>query len=132
MRNEWVTGLRRIRVLAQAEVLHVLRDKATLAQIIVMPLVQLLLLANAATFTIKDSPLYVVDQDRSSTSRGLVTRLAASGFFTMAGQSSSNAPAEDLLLRGGVTLVVTIPHDFESDLYRTGTGTVQQIGRAHV
>ncbi|HKV75819.1 MAG TPA: ABC transporter permease [Gemmatimonadales bacterium] len=125
MRGEWVTGLRRIKVLAQAEVLHVLRDKATLAQIIVMPLVQLLVLANAATFTIKDSPLYVVDQDRSSSSRGLVTRLAASGFFRMVGQSSSSAPAEDLMLRGGVTLVVTIPHDFESDLYRTGAGTVQ-------
>ncbi len=125
MRGEWVTGLRRIKVLAQAEVLHVLRDKATLAQIIVMPLVQLLVLANAATFTIKDSPLYVVDQDRSSSSRGLVTRLAASGFFRMVGQSSSSAPAEDLMLRGGVTQVVTIPHDFESDLYRTGAGTVQ-------
>jgi ABC-2 type transport system permease protein len=125
MTREWVTGLRRIKVLAQAEVLHVLRDKATLAQIIIMPLVQLLVLANAATFTIKDSPLFVVDQDRTSSSRGLVTRLAASGFFTMAGQSSSTEPAEDLLLKGDVTLVVTIPHDFESDLYRTGAGTVQ-------
>ena len=125
MRSEWMTGLRRIQVLAQAEVLHVLRDKATLAQIIVMPLIQLLVLANAATFTIKDSPAYIVDQDRSSSSRGLITRLAASGFFRLVGQSSSMEPAEDRLLRGEVTLVVTIPHDFESDLVRTGTGTVQ-------
>jgi ABC-2 type transport system permease protein len=125
MTGEWRTGLRRILVLAQAEVLHVLRDKATLAQIIVMPLVQLLVLANAATFTIKDSPAWIVDQDQTSTSRGLITRLAASGFFRLVGQSSSEEPAEDKLLRGQVTLVVTIPHDFESDLVRTGTSTVQ-------
>lgn len=121
----WVTGLRRILVLAQAEVLHVIRDKATLAQIIVMPLVQLLVLANAATFTIKDSPVWIVDQDQTSTSRGLITRLGASGFFRMVGQSVSTSPAEDGLLHGQVTLVVTIPHDFESDLVRTGSAPVQ-------
>jgi len=125
MRGEWVTGLRRIKVLAQAEVLHVLRDKATLAQIIVMPLVQLLVLANAATFTIKDSPAYIVDQDRTSPSRGLVTRLAASVFCRLVGEALSGDPAEEKLLRGQVTVVVTIPHDFESDLVRTGAGTVQ-------
>ena len=42
--------IRRTLVLAKAEVLHVVRDKATLVQIIVMPLVQLLLLSNVATF----------------------------------------------------------------------------------
>jgi ABC-2 type transport system permease protein len=125
MKTQWMAGLRRIQVLAQAEVLHVIRDKATLAQIIVMPLVQLLILANAASFTIKDSPVWIVDQDQTSTSRGLITRLGASGFFRLIGQSVSVDPAENRLLHGELTLVVTIPHDFESDLVRTGAGTVQ-------
>ena len=71
--------MRRILFLARAEVLHVVRDRATLAQVLVMPIVQLLILSNAATFQVSDTPTYVVDFDRSSLSRGLVTRFRASG-----------------------------------------------------
>jgi len=113
--------IRRTLVLAKAEVLHVVRDKATLVQIIVMPLVQLLLLSNVATFAIKQSPVYVVDVDRTSTSRGLVSRLTSSGLFNIVGQSASPASADDAMLRGEVTLVLTIPNDFESSLTRTNS-----------
>ena len=71
--------MRRILFLARAEVLHVVRDRATLAQVLVLPIVQLLVLSNAATFEIRDTPTYVVDLDRTTTSRGLVDRFAASG-----------------------------------------------------
>ncbi len=115
------SSVRRALTLARAEVLHVVRDRATLVQIVVLPLIQLLILSNVATFAIKRSPVYVVDFDRSSTSRGLVSRLGASGLFDVVGQSSAPAIANDAMLRGTVTLVVTIPQDFESTLTRTGT-----------
>ncbi len=115
------SSVRRALTVARAEVLHVVRDRATLVQIVVLPLIQLLILSNVATFAIKRSPVYVVDFDRSSTSRGLVNRLAASGLFDVVGQSSAPAIANDAMLRGTVTLVVTIPQDFESTLTRTGT-----------
>ncbi len=66
--------MRRILFLAHAEMLHVVRDRATLAQVLVVPIVQLLILSNAATFQIRNTPTYVVDLDRTSASRGLVTR----------------------------------------------------------
>jgi ABC-2 type transport system permease protein len=115
---------RRTLVLARAEVLHVVRDRATLVQIIVMPLIQLLILSNVATFAIRQSPVYVVDFDRSSASRGLVSRLGASGLFNIVGQSASPAAADDAMLRGSVTLVVTIPQDFEASLMREGRAPV--------
>jgi ABC-2 type transport system permease protein len=111
-------------VLARAEVLHVVRDKATLVQIIVMPLIQLLILSNVATFAIKQSPVYIVDADRTSTSRGVVRRLGASGLFEVVGQSASPDSADDAMLRGRATLIVTIPHDFESSLVRDGTAPI--------
>ncbi len=110
--------MRRIRFLAWAEVLHVVRDRATLAQVLVLPIVQLLVLSNAATFEIRDIPTYVVDFDRSTTSRGLIDRFVASGNFRIVGRTASLDLANEDLLRGRVTLVVTIPHDFESSLVR--------------
>ncbi|HKN65458.1 MAG TPA: ABC transporter permease [Gemmatimonadaceae bacterium] len=122
--------MRRILILAWTEVLHVVRDRATLAQVLLIPFVQLLILANAATFEIRDTPLYVVDQDHTSASRGLATRFAASGNFTIAGASPSPELANERLLAGDVTMVLTIPHDFERDLVRTHAGAVQLVVNA--
>lgn len=117
--------MRRILFLARAEVLHVVRDRATLAQVLIVPILQLLVLANAATFQIRNTPTYIVDLDRSTASRGLITRFAASGHFQVAGDSASLDRANDALLSGDVTMVLVIPHDFESDLVRTGVAPVQ-------
>ena len=115
---------RRVLVLARAEVLHVARDRASLVQVILVPLIQLLLLSNVATFAIKRSPAYIVDFDRTSTSRGVVSRLGSSGFFDIVGQSVSPDSANDAMLAGRATLVVTIPHDFERSLVRTGSAPI--------
>jgi ABC-2 type transport system permease protein len=116
--------VRTILALARAEVLHVVRDKATLAQVLVVPVVQLLVLANAATFTIRDTPTYVVDLDHTRTSRGVVSRLTASGHFRITGTSHSSDLANQALLRDDASLVVTIPARFEATLTRTGHGEV--------
>jgi ABC-type multidrug transport system permease subunit len=117
--------MRRVLFLARAEVLHVVRDRATLAQMLVVPIVQLLVLSNAATFQIRNTPTYIVDLDRTSLSRGLVTRFAASGHFEIAGESASPDLANDSLLRGDVTMVLSIPREFESSLVRTGVAPLQ-------
>jgi ABC-2 type transport system permease protein len=117
--------VRSILFLAQAEVLHVVRDRATLAQVFVLPIVQLLVLAHAATFEIRNTPVYVVDFDRTSSSRGLVRRFAASGHFRILEQSASPERANEALLRGRVTMVLTVPPEFEADLVRTGRAPVQ-------
>jgi ABC-2 type transport system permease protein len=117
--------VRRILFLARAEALHVVRDRATLAQVLIVPIVQLLVLSNAATFLIRDTPTYVVDLDRTAASRGLVTRFAASGHFRVDGSSSSLDRANDALVRGDVTMVLTIPRDFETSLVRAGAAQIE-------
>jgi ABC-2 type transport system permease protein len=117
--------MRRILFLARAEVLHVVRDRATLAQVLIVPILQLLILSNAATFQILNTPTYVVDFDRTSASRGLVTRFAASGHFQVTGQSASLDLANEALLRGDVTMVLTIPRQFEASVVRTGVAPIE-------
>jgi ABC-type multidrug transport system permease subunit len=117
--------VRRILFLAWAEVLHVVRDKATLAQVFILPIVQLLVLANAATFEIRNTPMVVVDLDHTPTSRGLASRFAGSGHFRILARSESPELANRELLRGRATLVVTIPADFEAALVRTGSAPVE-------
>jgi ABC-type multidrug transport system permease subunit len=115
---------RRTMALARTEILHVVRDRATLSQLILAPIIQLLILSNVATFTIRNSPVFIVDFDRTSVSRGLVSRLSSSGFFRIVGESSSPADADEAMLQGQATLVVTIPPEFEVGLRRSGQASL--------
>ncbi|HEX2162621.1 MAG TPA: hypothetical protein VHM02_01590, partial [Thermoanaerobaculia bacterium] len=115
---------RRVLALARAEVLHVVRDRVTLGQVLVVPIVQLLVLVHAATFVLRDTPTWVVDQDGSRVSRGLVGRLAASGHFEVVGVSASAGAGEDGLLSGEAALVVKLPPGLERSLVRDGRGVV--------
>jgi ABC-2 type transport system permease protein len=122
--------MRRILYLAQAEVLHILRDHILLAQVLVVPVVQLLILSNAATFEIRNTPIHVVDLDRSTASRGVVNRLAANGHFQIVDTTPSTDRADERLVEGSATIAVVIPHDFETSLVRTGVGQVQLVVNA--
>ena len=117
--------MRRILFLAQAEVLHILRDRVLLGQVLIVPVVQLLILSNAATFQIRNTPISIADFDRTSTSRGVVSHLAASGHFEIVNTVPSLDVANQALLNGTVTMVVAIPHDFETSLVRTGVAPVE-------
>lgn len=116
--------MRRILALARAEVLHVTRDRATLAQVLIVPVAQLIVLSNAATFTVRDTAAMVVDLDRTSVSRGLGDRLAASGHFAVRHAPAARL-AEEALFAGETTLVLTIPPGFEESILRSGAGSVQ-------
>ena len=115
---------RRSLALGRTELLHVFRDRATVLQILLAPIIQLLVLSNVATFAFRNSAVYVVDFDHSSVSRGLVSRLGSSGFFELQGWSASPDAADEAMLRGKAAVVITIPHDFETSLRRTGVATV--------
>lgn len=117
--------VRRVLALARAEVLHVVRDRVTLGQVLVVPIVQLLVLVHAATFVLRDTPTWVVDQDGSRVSRGLVARLAASGHFEVVGVSASPADGEERLLSGEAALVLGLPPGLARSLARDGHGVVE-------
>lgn len=119
--------MRRVWFLAWAEVLHVIRDRATMAQVFIVPVVQLLVLSNAATFAIQHTPAAIVDHDRSQVSRGLAGRLEASGHFRLLDRDASPAEAERALDDGDVTLVVVIARGLEADLARGDQADVQLV-----
>ncbi len=122
--------MRTLRFLLRKEFLQIRRDPAIMRMLVAMPLVQLLLLGNAATFEIRSSRMYVVDEDHSPASRGLVTRLAASGRFEIAAASPSMALANRALLDREVSSILHVPASFERDLVRVGTAPVQLVFNA--
>lgn len=116
--------MRALRVLLRKEFLQIRRDPVLLRMMFVIPILQLIVLANAATFEVKESRVWVVDQDRSAESHGVVDRLVGTGRFRVVGASPTFTEAEAALMERGTDAVVSIPPDFARDLRRTRRATV--------
>ncbi len=119
--------MRTVFFLVRKEFLQVFRDRTTVFQIFLIPVVQLLLLANAATFDVKRVRMLVVDEDRTTVSAGLVQRLEAGRQFRIVRYEPSDAGVDQALLDREVTAVLHIPRRFEEDLVRLGRAPVQLI-----
>ena len=72
---------RRLLAMAFKETLQVWRDPRSLAIALLMPLMQMVLLGYGVSLDIKRVPLCIYDLEKSQSSRELVNRLVASGWF---------------------------------------------------
>ena len=119
--------MRTVFYLVRKEFLQIFRDRTTVLQIFLIPVVQLLVLSNAATFDVKRVRMLVVDEDRTTVSSGLVQRLQAGRQFEVVRYEPTEARIEHALLDREVTAVLRIPRRFEEDLVRDGRAPVQLI-----
>lgn len=112
--------MRTVLFILQKEFKQIFRNKAILPMIFVMPLIQLIILPLAADYEVKNINLAVVDNDHSSYSQQLVSKITASGYFKLAGYSGSFNTAFQLIEKDKADLIMEIPAGFEKNLIRNG------------
>jgi ABC-2 type transport system permease protein len=83
-----------------------------------MPLLQLIILANAATFDIKNIKFAYIDNDRSTTSRALIDKFRASNYFNVLTDLASEKQGSAAMLKGDVDVLLEIPVHFERDIQK--------------
>ncbi|WP_428229545.1 ABC transporter permease [Flavobacterium sp.] len=110
--------MRIIKFLLIKEFKQIFRNRAILAVIMVMPVIQLIILPLAANFEIKNINLAVVDNDRSDYSRDLINQVVASGYFKLRSYNDSYKQALTQIEDDNADLVLEIPRGFEQDLIR--------------
>lgn len=116
--------MKTILFLLRKEFLQIFRNRVIVVMIFVMPILQLLILANAADYEVRNLTLYVVDQDHSSYSRQLTGHFAASNYFLLEGMPASAKTANVAIARDAADLVLDIPYGFERDLLRENAASL--------
>lgn len=111
--------MRTILIIIRKEFIQVFRNRTMLPIIFLLPLIQLIILVNAATLEMKSIDLVVIDQDHSPSSRDLISRFAGSPFFHLHESSTVPAEIEEMLLRDEADLVISIPQGFEKEYSRS-------------
>lgn len=110
--------MRTVLLLLQKEFLQIFRNRAMLPIIFVFPIIQLVILSFAATHDIKNIALAVLDQDRSSTSRQLIGKMTASGYFVLTEMPQSDKAGFEMIESDKADLLLTIPAHFEKDILK--------------
>jgi ABC-2 type transport system permease protein len=119
--------MRTIKFLLKKEFLQIFRNRAMLPIIFVMPLLQLLILSNAATYEIKNIKFSIVDLDQSRFSRELISKFTSNGYFILTENSFSVSEAEEGFKKNTSKLILNIPRDFEKDYRKSGSARIQLI-----
>jgi ABC-2 type transport system permease protein len=122
--------MRTILFILQKEFIQVFRNKIMLPVIFVIPLVQLIILVNAATLEMKSIRLAIVDKDLSETSRKFVSKFNGSPFYIVDYYSFSIDDAEKELKKGNIDAIIHIPSGFEKKLLRESNSKIQIIVNA--
>lgn len=92
-----------------------------------MPIIQLLVLVNAATLEMKSIDMYVVDKDLSSLSHKLINKFEGSPFYHVSGVSFSIDEANEAIEKNQADFIMHIPYGFERSLMRENSTQVQLL-----
>ncbi|HKZ44183.1 MAG TPA: ABC transporter permease [Anaerolineales bacterium] len=106
----------RLASIIRKEFLQILRDKRTLAIVILIPIIQLFLLGYSATSDIRNVPLAVFDQCKCSQSRDLLEAYRNADFFQLKYDVNSHDDIRLLIEKGDIMAGMIIPPDFDVQL----------------
>jgi len=110
--------MKTILFIIQKEFRQIFRNKGMLPIIFVLPLIQLIILSNAASFEIQNIKFSYIDHDHSAASRELISKFEASKSFKIVNQFNTKEEANLEMQKGNVDIILEIPNHFERNLIK--------------
>jgi ABC-2 type transport system permease protein len=111
-------SLSRFWAIAVKEFVQMRRDRLTFGMMVGIPIMQLVLFGFAINSDPKHLPAAMLLADHGPYGRTLLQALQNSGYFEFVQQVATEEESQQVLARGDVLFVVTIPENFTRDLLR--------------
>ncbi|MDQ2091142.1 ABC transporter permease [Marimonas arenosa] len=102
----------RLAALLVKESIQMRRDRVTFAMMIGVPLLQLMLFGFAINTDPKGLPAALVAPTQDRFTRAMISALELTGYYRFVAPDASAPLAEEMIARGDVAFVVTVPSDF--------------------
>ena len=117
----------RVWAIARKEFTHIIRDPRSLGMAIAIPMLLLVLFGSALTLDVDNVPLVIWDQSQSPASRALVSRFAASRYFSIRAQVRNYPQIERAIDVRTALMALIIPTDFARRVASGREAPVQAI-----
>jgi len=102
----------RVQAMVIKEFIELRRDRATLAMIVSIPIMQLIIFGFAINTNPRHLPTALLAQDTSQFARSIVGTLKATSYFNVVREASSERELDYLIKSGEVMFAIQIPPDF--------------------
>ena len=122
--------MRTLFYIIQKEFIQLVRNKAMLPMMTILPIVQMIVLSSAATNEVKNIRVVVMDKDNSPSSRLLVLRLSATTAFTMVSAVNPFADPMSMMTANKADIILEIPSHFEREFVRGEAPKLQMLVNA--
>jgi len=119
--------LNRFKQLFIKELLELFRDPRMRAITFLVPVIQILILAQAFVLELHNVDIALVDFDKSERSREIVAEFVGSGHFKISYYSQNTEQAESLLTAEKVRAILLIPAGFSGKSMRASGGEISLI-----
>lgn len=109
------------------ELTQLKRDRLTFALMLGVPLIQIVVFGYLVRTEVRDIPMAVLDDARTTESRDLAQRLVNTHNFRIAGQLAKRSEVDATLAKGTVRAVLIVPPEFSRDIARGETASAQLV-----
>ncbi|MDD2594837.1 MAG: ABC transporter permease [Bacteroidales bacterium] len=113
-----------LKYLLEKEFKQLMRNPFMPKLIMFFPLMAMLLFPWAATMTIKNVNIAIVDNSHSTVSQQLTEKIISTGYFKPASFPNSYDKALESVTYGKADVILEIPSDFEENLTKTGVSSI--------
>ena len=110
--------MRRLLALTRKEFLQLRRDTISIRMMVMVPIMQTLIFGYAINYDVKHLRTVVQDECRTETSRDLVAKMTASGYFDVVRNVDSLDEVRHELDAGHASVALVIDRDFGKDRHR--------------
>lgn len=117
-------SLGRLMALLSKEIIQMRRDRLTFAMMLGIPLLQLILFGFAINTDPKALPAALVAPTQDRFTRSIVSALELTGYYRFVAPNATARQAEEMIVRGDVAFVVTVPSDFGRRVERNEGATI--------
>ena len=117
-RNLQLRSFSRIRGLIRKEFILIVRDRGTIAMLVILPIMLLIVFGYAISLDPKHLPTAIISYDHSPLTRNFVSNLETSGYFKIVDTSTDEQRIKQKLNSGRISFAMTIPANFTRKFIR--------------
>ncbi|MFN4007408.1 MAG: ABC transporter permease [Chitinophagaceae bacterium] len=110
--------MRTLLFILQKEFKQIFRDPAILRLIFLMPVIQLIVLPQAADYEMKNINIAITNHDNSQYSQQLIQKITASGYFNLVTYNHSYDASMKFVETDAADVILEIPTQFEQHLIK--------------
>ena len=111
----------------QKEFYHIMRDKTSLALLLILPVLLMILFGYSINMEVKNSRIAIYDPSNDAVTRGIIEKIKANEYFTVVRMLNNPSEIDKQFLKEDLKMVIIFSDHFYENMQRTGKAQIELL-----